>query len=136
MPVLKYISQQLIGRRNLLQDIHDVIIKSDRTVIATIEPMMGKEMILYKVSGTMKYALSSVQKHISLHLMPIYASPILHSKYKALLPLASFQKGCINFKSAEEIPSNILKQLLEDCAKIDLNKIREDYLQSKKNAKK
>lgn len=84
----------------------------------------------------MKYGLSSMKKHMSLHILPIYASPTLHSKYKALMPSASFQKGCINFKSSEELPMNILKQLLEDCAKIDLNKIREAYIQSKKDSKK
>jgi hypothetical protein len=64
--------------------------------------------------------------------MPIYCVPTLHAKYKTLLPKASFQKGCINFTSVEEIPVDILTSLLADCAKIDLQKIREDYLQSKK----
>ena len=68
----------------------------------------------------MKYALSSVKSHMSLHLMPIYGSSPLHAKYEKLLPRAKFQKGCINFKEAEEVPLPVVKALLADCAKIDL----------------
>ena len=94
--------------------------------------MMGKEMIVYKANNSMKYALSSVSKHISLHLLPMYGSPTLWAKYRALLPKAAFQKGCINFKTADEMPMEIVTQLIADCAPIDLLKIREEYLQKKK----
>jgi len=93
---------------------------------------MGKEMILYNAPGTFKYGLSSGKKQISLHILPIYCNPTLHSKYKELMPKASFQKGCINFTSEEEVPMEILRALLSDSSKIDLVKIREDYLKSKK----
>ena len=83
----------------------------------------------------MKYGLSSVKAYISLHLLPIYGSPALHAKYKTLLPKASFQKGCINFQSAEEMPPGILKKLITECSQIDLVKIREEYLAAKKKSK-
>jgi len=115
-----------------LSTIHFAILEVDKTVNAQVGKMMGKEMILYNAPGTFKYALSNVKKHMSLHLIPIYSVPSLHIKYKALLPNASFQKGCINFTSEKEVPFEILKSLLVDCSKIDLIKIREDYLQSKR----
>ena len=65
--------------------------------------------------------------------MPIYGSPILYSKYENLLNKAKFQKGCINFKSAEEMPLKIVKQLMADCSKIDLPAIKEAYIKSKKS---
>jgi hypothetical protein len=127
-----YISAQPTDRQGILTDIHTIILEQDKTVIPVIEPMMGKEMILYKGKGVMKYGLAGVKNYISLHLLPIYGSPSLYTKYKALLKKANFQKGCINFKEAGEMPLDIVRQLITDCSKIDLLKIREDYLKEKK----
>ncbi len=132
MTIEKYILQQEIERQNILSKIHFAILDADKTVSAQIGKMMGKEMIIYNAPGTFKYGLSSVKNHISLHILPIYCTPALHSKYKVMLPKASFQKGCINFTKEEEVPLEILKSLLIECSKIDLLKVREDYLKSKK----
>ena len=132
MSISEFISGQLLERQRLLSQIHKIIIQEDKTVKAEVEPMMGKEMIVYKAPGIFKYGLSSVKNYMSLHVMPIYASPVLYSRYKDLLKTANFQKGCINFKNENEMPLNILKKLIEDCSKIDLRKIKEDYIKSKK----
>lgn len=129
----EYIKEQPHNRQSILAAIHTIIIEEDKTVSPVVEPMMGKEMILYKDRGMMKYGLSSVKNHISLHVLPIYGSATLYEKYKALLDKAKFQKGCINFVSADEMPLDIVRQLMQDCSKIDLVKMREDYLQSKKS---
>ena len=134
--IKEYISKQSADRQTMLADIHAIIIDKDKTVAATIEPMMGKEMIMYKAKGMMKYALSSVKNYMSLHCLPIYGSPELFNKYKALLPDANFQKGCINFTSARQVPLDIVKQLFLDCAPIDLVKMREKYLEQRKEKKK
>jgi predicted DNA-binding transcriptional regulator len=125
MSIADYISNQHPARQELLKKIHEIIIREDKTVTAAVEPMMGKEMIIYKAMGSFKYGLSSVKKHISLHLMPIYSSIALYTKYKGLLNKATFQKGCINFRNEEEMPLEIVKQLMNDCSKIDLRAIRE-----------
>jgi hypothetical protein len=130
-----YISAQGTDRQGLLSAIHTLILERDQEVIAVVEPMMGKEMIIYKSNGMMKYALSSVKKHISLHVLPMYGSPALHDTYKSLLSKAHFQKGCINFTTAEEIPLNIVGQLFSDCAKIDLAAIRQQQLTDRKTEK-
>ena len=127
-----YILSQPVDRQGVLTDIHSIILQEDKTVVPIVEPMMGKEMIVYKGKGLMKYGLASVKSYMSLHVMPIYGSDKLSTKYKALLPKASFQKGCINFKTADEMPLEIARQLFADCSKIDLLKIREDYLEKKK----
>jgi uncharacterized protein YdhG (YjbR/CyaY superfamily) len=124
MTIEQYISRQEPERQGLLSEIHSEIVKADKTVSAQVDKMMGKDMIIYNAPGTFKYGLSSVKKHISLHLLPIYGVPALHSKYSALMPRASFQKGCINFTSAEEVPMDILKSLLADCAKIENKRMR------------
>jgi hypothetical protein len=135
MEIDVYINSQPEDRQKILSDIHRVILENDKSVIASIELMMGKEMILYKGKGVMKYGLSSVKNYISLHVLPIYGSNTLHSKYKGLLPLANFQKGCINFKNMNEMPIDIVRGLIIDCSAFDLAKMREEYLKSKKSLK-
>ena len=92
---------------------------------------MGKEMIIYNAPGTFKYGLSSLKNYMSLHVLPMYGSKALYEKYKGLLREANFQKGCINFKSKNEMPLKIVKDLIADCSKIDLRAIRENQLKSK-----
>ncbi len=132
MTIEEYILNQPLERQNILSKIHAIIMEFDKSVIAQVEPMMAKEMILYKAKGSMKYGLASVKNHMSLHLLPIYGSQALHTKYEGLLNKAKFQKGCINFVNENEMPLNIIKQLIIDCAPIDLVKIREEYLKAKK----
>lgn len=132
MSIPDFLSKQDSERQHILKGIHSVIIEHDKTVIATVGKMMGKEMILYKAKGFFKYGLSGVKNYMSLHAMPIYASPKLHARYEALLNKAKFQKGCINFKSAEEMPPEIVTQLIADCSKIDLLAIMNEYKANKK----
>jgi hypothetical protein len=130
--VLNYISDQSPDRLGLLSGIHEIICENDLSVVAVVEPMMGKEMIIYKSNHMMKYALASMKNYMSLHVLPIYGSASLFMKYQTLLPKAKFQKGCINFNHENELPLEIVKKLIVDCSTIDLKKIREDYLKSRK----
>lgn len=130
-----YISTQPTERQPLLTAIHELIMKYDTTVTPVVEPMMGKEMIIYK-HGMMKYALASVKAYMSLHVLPMYGSAVIYERYKALLPKAAFQKGCINFNDAAEVPLDILQQLITDCAPVDLIKIREAQLAERKQKNK
>ncbi len=133
MSILQFISKQLPERQKILKEIHEIIIQTDKSVTAEVGQMMGKEMIVYKAPGIFKYGLSSVKNYMSLHLMPIYGSPVLHSRYKNLLKKANFQKGCINFMNEEDMPLAVATQLIKDCSKIDLQKIKEDYIKSKRS---
>ena len=133
MTVTDFLSKQTPENRLILSEINDIIIDADKTVSAEIGLMMGIEMILYKAKGFFKYGLSITKTHFSLHLMPIYGSPTLHAKYKILLNKAKFQKGCINFKKAEEMPLNIVRELLIDCAKVDLLALMEKYKANRKS---
>jgi hypothetical protein len=136
MSISEFISTQPADRQELLSGLHEIILQKDKTVTPVIGAMMGKEMILYNAPGTFKYGLASVKNYMSLHVLPMYGSPVIYEKYKALLKDASFQKGCINFKSKEEMPLNIVKNLIEDCSKIDLRALREEYLKSKSKKRK
>lgn len=131
MIIQTYISAQPEERQELLSRLHEIIIQKDKTVTPEIAPMMGKEMIIYNAPGTFKYGLASVKKYMSLHVLPMYGSPVIYEKYKALLKDASFQKGCINFTNKDEMPLAIVKDLITECSKIDLRALREEYLKSK-----
>ncbi len=136
MSIEEYISQQSEEKQKLLTALHEVIITNDTTVTAGVGMMMGQEIIGYNAPGIFKYGLGSGKNYMSLHSMPMYGSQIIFSKYKPLLPKAKFQKGCINFKSAEEMPLSIVQQFIQDCSKIDLLKIREEYQKSRKENRK
>ena len=116
----EYIAKQDISRKQILGDIHRIILEEDPKIEAEVGLMMGKEMILYKDRKCFKYGLASVKNHMSLHLMPIYMNTTLHAKYLSLLPHAEFQKGCINFKTPGDVPSPVIRQLLADCSKISI----------------
>jgi hypothetical protein len=136
MTITEYINQQSPDRQPVLMGMHESILKNDSTVVAEVGKMMGKDMILYTDRAFFKYGLASVKDYMSLHCLPIYMNPPLHAKYQALLPGASIQKGCINFKNDTEMPLAITRQLIAECAPIDLVAIRQEYLNSKKKAKR
>ena len=131
MTISEFISTQPEERQGLLSQLHEIITQKDKTVTPVVAPMMGKEMIIYNAPGSFKYGLASVKNYMSLHVLPMYGSTIIYEKYKALLTKANFQKGCINFKNKDEMPLKIVKDLITDCAKIDLLVLRENYLKSK-----
>ena len=131
MSIQEFILLQPEDRQDLLSQLHEIIIQKDKTVTPEIAPMMGKDMIIYNAPGSFKYGLSSVKKHMSLHVLPMYVLPDIYNKYKTLLEKAVFQKGCINFNTKDEMPLKIVKDLITDCSKIDLKSIRENQLKSK-----
>jgi uncharacterized protein YdhG (YjbR/CyaY superfamily) len=130
MQVENYINRQDPGRHEILRKIHNLIVKTNPKVTFHIEPMMGKEIISYKLEGFFIYGLASPKNHMSLHLMPIYCSKDLHAKYSKLLTEVKFQKGCINFKSADDIPLDLLENLLMDSALFDYISVMRKYKKS------
>jgi len=91
MNVSDYLSElESPERRELLTAIHEIIIGTDRKVTPEVDRMMGKKMIIYKQDGIFVYGLSSVKNHMTLHLMPIYGSSPIRSKYSKRLNKAKF----------------------------------------------
>jgi hypothetical protein len=131
-----FISKQPPDRQDILSKLHEIILENDSTVVAEIDLMMGKEMIMYKSRGMMKYALASVKDYMSLHVLPMYMSKDIFGKYQTLLPKSKFQKGCINFENAEVFPLQIAQELIMECSPIDLVAIREAQLKERKSKSK
>ncbi|SHN32815.1 DUF1801 domain-containing protein [Mucilaginibacter sp. OK098] len=120
MTVTEYISSVPAERQATLTTLHEAILANDPTVTPVIKPMMGKEMILYEERCYMKYGLASTKNYMSLHCLPMYMNPSLHSKYADLLPAAKFQKGCINFTDGEALPPAVLTALIAECSSISI----------------
>ena len=131
MEISVFLSEIESSRRAIISDIHSLILTTNKKVKPEVSMMMGKKTLIYKLNGIFIYGISNAKNHISLHLMPIYGLPELHAKYLKLLDKAKFQKGCINFEKAEQMPLPIVKKLLEDCARIDYNAMMEKYKKKK-----
>jgi len=131
MTIEQYIAEQLPERKALLSSINKLILKTNKKVTPEIAKMMGTTMIQYKIKGLFVYALGSQKNHISLHLLPMYMHKPIHEKYSNILKKAKVQKGCINFKNENEMPLDIVEQVLTDCAKVDIEAIMMNYKKSK-----
>ena len=131
MTVSEYINSMPLDRQALLYALHETIIANDPTVNPVIKPMMGKEMILYEEHSYMKYGLASAKNYMSLHCLPIYMNPLLHTKYVGLLSAARFQKGCINFTDMAAMPPAIVAALITDCSSISIAAMIENRKRNK-----
>jgi hypothetical protein len=119
MSVEVYLSKQDPAQRDLLSFIHTIVVKHNKRVTPEVSKMMGQEMIQYKIGGMFMYGLGVGKGHMTLHLLPMYGSPTIHTKYKNLLGKAKFQKGCINFTKPEQMPLDIVEDLVKDCVKCE-----------------
>ena len=112
-------------RKVIISKLREYILKSDPLVKEVVAGMMGREMLMYMQGDFMKYALSSVKDHMSFHSMVMYGSSVrfggggLREKYEKLLPKAKFQKGCINFKSALQLPLDVAEKIVKEMAKVE-----------------
>jgi hypothetical protein len=131
MTINEYINKQEPEKKALLSSIHELILKTNKKVKAEVGPMMGTDMIQYKVNNFFLYGLANQKNYMSLHALPMYGYKPIHEKYSKLLKKAKFQKGCINFKNADEMPLDITEDLLADCAKMG-DAIIEKYKKKKK----
>ena len=121
----EYLDSLPEDRRAILSKLRQLILKSDPLVKEVVGGMMGREMLVYMQGDFMKYALSSMKEHMSFHSMVMYGSSTrfggsgLREKFEKLLPKAKFQKGCINFKNAIQMPLDIAEKFVKEMAKVE-----------------
>lgn len=113
----EYLAGLPADRKELLTAIHNTLLDVNMRVKPVLGGMMAREMIQYKINDVFMYALHAGKNHNSLHMLPMYGSPEIRTKYSKLLNKVKFQKGCINFTKAEQMPMNVVKNLLKDCLK-------------------
>ncbi len=132
MNATDHISRMPADRQDTSTAIHETIVANDPSVVPAIKPMMGQEMILYEERCYMKYGLASTKNFMSLHCLPMYMDPALHTKYVNLLPGAKFQKGCINFIDGAAMPIGVLTALITDCSAVNIAEVLENRKKKKK----
>src|SRR5438067_2231242 len=116
MTTTQYIDSLPEDRKEVISKMRELILKSNPLVKEVVGSLMGREMLMYMQGDFMKYALSSVKNHISFHSMVMYGAKGMKEKFMKLLPKAKFQQGCINFKSALQMPMDITEKFIKEMA--------------------
>ncbi len=96
---------------------------------------ISPKYLTFAADGEMYVALANQKNYISLHLIPIYIFPELKAKLDNSGKKVKGGKGCVNFLSAEELPLDIIAQIVGSCeAKTYKEKMRQ--LRGKEKSKK
>lgn len=75
--------------------------------------------LTFTADGEMYVALINAKNYISLHLMPIYIFPELKTKLEASGKRLKGGKSCVNFLRAEELPLDVIAEIIGSCAAED-----------------
>jgi Domain of unknown function (DU1801) len=73
---------------------------------------VSAKFLSFKAEGEWYVALASQKNYLSLHLPPIYIYPELRAKLDAGGKKLKCGKGCINFKRAEELPLEVIGEIV------------------------
>ena len=75
------------------------------------EAIDGK-YLSFKADGEWYVALANQKNYISLHLVPMYVFPELKAKFDASGKKLKCGKGCINFNTADQLPLEIIGEIV------------------------
>ncbi len=70
------------------------------------------KFLSFKTGKDWYVALANQKNYISLHLLPIYIYPELRAKFDAANKKLKCGKGCVNFKSAEDLPLSVIAEII------------------------
>jgi len=74
---------------------------------------VGAKYLSFKAGDDWLVALANQKNYISLYLMPLYLFPEMKAKFDAAASKKlKCGKGCINFKRAEELPLDVLGEIV------------------------
>ncbi|HEV2801237.1 MAG TPA: DUF1801 domain-containing protein [Pyrinomonadaceae bacterium] len=73
---------------------------------------IGEKFLTYKAGDEWLVALANQKNYISLYLMPLYLFPEMKEKFDAAAGKLKCGKSCINFKRADELPLEVLGEVL------------------------
>lgn len=76
---------------------------------------ISPKYLTFAADGEMYVALANQKNYLTLHLIPIYIFPELKAKLDNSGKKLKGGKGCINFLSAEELPLEIIAQVVGSC---------------------
>lgn len=73
---------------------------------------IGPKFISFKAGEDWYVALANQKSYVSLYLIPLYVFPELKAKLDASAPRLKCGKSCINFKSADELPLDVIAEVV------------------------
>jgi len=74
---------------------------------------IGAKFLSFKAGADWLVALANQKNYISLYLMPLYVFPEMKAKFDAAASKKlKCGKSCINFKRAEELPLDVLGEIV------------------------
>ena len=72
----------------------------------------GPKYLEFRAGKDMYIGLANQKGHLSLHVVPMYLMPALQERLAAAAPKLKMGKGCVNFKTVEELPAEALTELI------------------------
>ena len=73
---------------------------------------IGPKYLEFRAGPEMCIALANQKSYLSLHLVPMYLMPALQEQLAAAAPRLKMGKGCLNFKTVEELPLDALAEVI------------------------
>ena len=117
MTATQFLKQLEEPRHSALSHLRKMIRVNVPKAVEKVTTMMGKEMIVYEYpAGTFFAAIASGKNYMSLHLMPLYCFPELVARNKSRLKGVKMGKACLNFKALEELPLDVIEEILRESA--------------------
>jgi hypothetical protein len=133
MTVTEYLKSLSKENREVVSALRKIIVESDKSVKEKVgKAMGGGDSLVYFEDNVFKYCIAITKKYFSFHSLIMYSTPALYKLAQECFPDAKFQKGCINFKSLEEIPSSAFKKFMKESAKADFSPVINHYKKVKK----
>jgi len=128
MTVTEYLATLSEAEQHILQQFREIILENDKAVSETFGKFMSNDNAFsYNEQNVFKYGLTVAKNHISFHSLILYMHPELMDELKKALPHAKFQKGCVNFKKADDFPPAVLTAHIQVSANIDFSPVIQRY---------
>jgi hypothetical protein len=133
MTVSEYLKLLTKEEREVLSTLRKIVIECDKSVKEKVgKAMGGGDSLVYSEDDVFKYCIAITKKHYSFHSLIMYATSALHKLAQESFPDAKLQKGCINFKSLEELSPGKFTKFMKASAKADFSPIIAHYKSRKK----
>lgn len=96
---------------------------------------ISPKYLSFAADGEMYVALANQKNYITLHLVQTYIFPELKAKLDASGKKLKGGKGCVNFLRAEELPLDVIAQIVGSC-EAETYKAKMRQLRGKEKSKK
>jgi hypothetical protein len=105
----RYLSSLPPDRRDAIEQVWQVVRTS---MPAGYTEVVGPKYLTFKAGEDWCVSLANQKNYISLYLTPLYVFPKLKARLDASEKKLKCGKGCINFKSAEELPLEVIGEII------------------------